>query len=87
MQIDVRRPDEIEATGKVDPRAENIPVEEIEGGSFAFRLNDTNFEKRFGFPKPEDDQTIVFTCRSGQRSARACMHAIEEGYKWYECGR
>jgi rhodanese-related sulfurtransferase len=59
-------------------------VEEIESGmtTAAFKLNDDNFEKRYGFKKPEaESQTIIFTCRSGARSGRACMHASEEGYK------
>ncbi len=78
-QVDVRRPDEIAATGKVAPHALNIPVEEL---SQAFTLNSAAFKSKYGFDKPDPSKvTIVYTCRSGKRSDNACQISAALGYK------
>ena len=46
----------------------------------ALSYDDDVFEDRFGFPKPTPDQTIVFSCKSGFRSAKASTIATAMGY-------
>lgn len=75
--IDVRRPDEIATTGKVDAIAQNVPVEEFDA---ALGLSDDEFSAKYGFSLSKD-KTLVMTCRSGRRSARACGYAGAKGYK------
>ena len=43
-------------------------------------LNDKNFELLFDFPKPRNDQKVVFYCMSDRRSHRAA-HMWEEFFK------
>jgi len=75
--LDVRRPEELQATGTVDELARNVPVEEFEA---ALSLPDAAFSKRYGFPKPTKSQHLVVYCRSGVRSERAGLLAKAAGF-------
>jgi rhodanese-related sulfurtransferase len=57
--IDVREPEEIKAFQMI-PTAKNIPLGLL---SSAMRLDDEEFQQRFGFPKPKYDTKIVCYCR------------------------
>ena len=50
----------------------------VEGGALAQDADD--FEGSFGFEKPRERDTIVFTCASGVRSAVACQAAEQAGF-------
>ncbi|CBY21015.1 unnamed protein product [Oikopleura dioica] len=50
-------------------------------------LNDKNFELLFDFPKPKNDQKVVFYCMSGRRSHRAAnmwetFYKSDNGYNY-----
>uniref|UniRef100_A0A1B6CXZ7 Rhodanese domain-containing protein n=1 Tax=Clastoptera arizonana TaxID=38151 RepID=A0A1B6CXZ7_9HEMI len=75
--IDVRQAREIKETGAL-PGSHNVPIEELE---FALKLDPVEFEDRYNFPKPDYDQEIVFSCRSGRRSLVALENALSVGYK------
>ncbi|CAL1696527.1 unnamed protein product [Somion occarium] len=74
--VDVREPDEV-LQGSI-PSAVNVPLSVL---AESFHLNHTDFEKKFGFAKPRQDQELVFYCRSGKRSTTACDVAKRNGYK------
>jgi rhodanese-related sulfurtransferase len=44
-------------------------------------LSETDFEERFGFPKPAHDAEVVFYCKSGVRSKGAATLAEQAGFK------
>jgi rhodanese-related sulfurtransferase len=71
--IDVREPAELQSTGRI-PTALNIP---ITSSPDAFFLPETEFEDRFGFPRPGPDKEVVFYCKSGVRSRAAARLAAE----------
>lgn len=78
MLLDVRRPDELVATGKVDDAlTRNLPLEEFEA---ALALPADAFAARYRFPKPAKSQHLVVHCRSGVRSERAGQAARAAGY-------
>lgn len=77
--IDVRRPDEVQHTGKVSPSTHTLPVEVIMQLN-VFSLDDDEFEDVCGFNKPQLDETIVFSCAAGIRSVYACQFASQAGY-------
>ena len=54
-----------------------IQVGEI---SIALQLSPVDFEKRFGFPKFEKDDKVIFYCRSGKRSGMAAKVSEQFGY-------
>ncbi len=76
--IDVREPDEV-LQGMI-PSAVNLPLSGLSG---ALYMDGTKFKEKYGFPKPEFDQEVVFYCRSGMRSATASDVARRNGYKKY----
>jgi rhodanese-related sulfurtransferase len=76
--IDVRRVDEIAASGKLSPSVHTLPIELFPRGILQMEPDD--FEEAFGFPKPGLDETIVFTCAAGIRSNYACQYAAQAGY-------
>lgn len=39
-----------------------------------------DFETKYGRKMPEKGDDIVFSCRSGKRSAQACSKAVELGF-------
>ena len=73
----MRRPEEISGTGVVDACAQNVPVEEFEA---ALELSGDDFTAKYGFQLLKE-KTLVFSCRSGRRSGRACGYAAAKGYK------
>jgi len=75
--IDVREPSETAATGTI-PSSHMIPLGEVE--SALRTLTATEFRQRYSFERPEEDDPIVFYCRSGRRSAQACSIAEKIGF-------
>ena len=73
--IDVREKEELQH-GMI-PTAKNIPFTEFEE---AWELDNTSFQKKYGFPKPKKEDNLIFHCRTGGRSAQATAFAISEGY-------
>ena len=72
----------MEATGKLQfgpVTAATVPLPEISNG--AFNLSDDEFQAKFGIPKPRLTDEVIFSCRSGQRSARAALAAEKAGYQ------
>uniref|UniRef100_T1HUD5 Rhodanese domain-containing protein n=3 Tax=Rhodnius prolixus TaxID=13249 RepID=T1HUD5_RHOPR len=64
--IDVREPEEIAETG-VLPDGINVPLGEI---CAALSKAPHDFETKYGRKMPEKGDDIVFSCRSGKRSAQ-----------------
>jgi len=77
--IDVRTLGEIAATGKLSPSARTLPLDVVMERD-AFGLDDDDFFEATGFPKPDPDATLVFTCAAGVRSVYACQFAAKNGY-------
>lgn len=81
--FDVREPHEVAATGPLRHgrvTATNVPLGRVQGGALA--LPEQEFRAQFGVDKPGQDDLVVFSCRSGARSERACQHAIvANGFK------
>ncbi|KAG7096202.1 hypothetical protein E1B28_003653 [Marasmius oreades] len=73
--IDVRGPDEVEQ-GMI-PSATHIPIAHLEE-SLKYSLQD--FQQKYGIPKPEKDQEVVFYCKKGLRSTMASEIAVRAGY-------
>lgn len=89
LLIDVREPSELEA-GKIEG-AVNIPREwfvellfsDVAVGKVecAFRMNDEDFRKTYGVPKPrKSDSHIVFCCFLGVRGMKALKTVKRLGY-------
>eukprot|EP00956_Cyclotella_meneghiniana_P017641 scaffold28929_cov71-Cyclotella_meneghiniana.AAC.19 len=76
--MDVRGHDEIAQTGKLDDVVHTLPLPYIVEG--ALSMDDDDFEEQFGFVKPSLDETLVFTCKAGIRSASAAKLAQMAGY-------
>lgn len=51
--------------------------------STAFELAPDSFLEKYNIPKPNKEQSIVFSCAKGIRSLKACHYAMELGYKKY----
>ena len=75
--IDVRRPEELQQTGKIG-NALNVPLSELEE---ALSLADEHFLHTYRAKKPSKTDNIVFTCLAGVRSRRALLLAQALGYK------
>ncbi|KAL7514921.1 hypothetical protein ACHAXN_013055 [Cyclotella atomus] len=76
--IDVRGHDEVAHTGKLNDVVHTLPLPYIAEG--ALSMDEDDFEEQFGFAKPSLDETIVFTCKAGIRSASAAKLAQMAGY-------
>jgi rhodanese-related sulfurtransferase len=74
--IDVRETSELQSTGKI-PSAQNLPVSTSADGFF---LEAEEFEERFGFTKPGEEDEVVFYCKAGVRSRAAAQIAIQAGF-------
>ncbi|XP_012225090.1 rhodanese domain-containing protein CG4456-like isoform X1 [Linepithema humile] len=75
--VDVREQNEINETGKL-PGSIHIPMGDVE--NIFLNLSEENFEQRYGRRKPTKDSKIIFSCRSGRRSAMV-QEAIQKlGY-------
>lgn len=75
--IDVREHKELQETGVI-PNSVNIPLGEIEQ---AFQLPKDVFQKKYKCVKPDINDILVFTCRSGKRSYIACEKLHSLGFK------
>ena len=73
--IDVRQPEELQH-GMI-PTATNLPLQDFES---AWHLDDAAFQAQYHFPKPKKEDSIIFYCRTGGRSAAATEYAKEKGY-------
>eukprot|EP00058_Branchiostoma_floridae_P015251 XP_002600739.1 hypothetical protein BRAFLDRAFT_83482 [Branchiostoma floridae] len=75
--IDVRRPEELQADGRM-VGSTNIPLDELEA---ALQLPEEEFRDQYGIRKPrKEDTNIVLTCRSGRRTKLALPIAQRLGY-------
>ena len=74
--IDVREPNELQATGKI-PGSQNLPITSAADGFF---LPPDEFEDRFGFEKPGKDDEVIFYCKAGVRSRAAARLASQAGF-------
>lgn len=75
--IDVREPHEIQANGAIET-SHNIPIGQIVK---AFQLNHDDFEEKYGFEKPSENDTVIFYCKAGGRSASAAELVSSLGYR------
>ncbi|KAK7792880.1 hypothetical protein R5R35_000432 [Gryllus longicercus] len=76
--IDVRQPHELQETG-VLPTSINIPLNNLKTALES--LSSEEFQKKYGIPLPDKNAPLVFTCRSGNRSMKALLTALELGFK------
>ena len=74
--IDVREPSELKSSGKI-PGARNLPINSSPDGLF---LSAEDFEDRFGFPKPNPTDELIFYCKAGVRSRSAAGLARMAGW-------
>ncbi|XP_070538147.1 thiosulfate:glutathione sulfurtransferase-like isoform X3 [Ptychodera flava] len=75
--IDVREPDELVEFGKID-KSYNIPLGELKD---ALDMDPEKFQEKYKFEMPGlSDTKMVFSCRRGNRSAKALVAAISLGY-------
>lgn len=74
--VDVREDHEV-AEGMI-PSAKHIRLDDILP---ALQLNEEDFVTKYGYPKFKRDETIIFYCRVGKRSAVAQYIAKKMGYK------
>ena len=89
LVIDVRDAYEIAETGRLSDRFDEMKAHKhctygeitlnqiLEGG---LSLDADEFEDAFEFPKPSLDETVVFSCAAGVRSATAQKVATDAGY-------
>ena len=70
---------EVDRTGKISPNAEILPLLSEIFKNQAFAMDDQKFEKKYEFPKPRPDETLVFYCLVGQRSFLAARFAAQDG--------
>jgi len=78
--LDVRNADEIMmGTGVMSEIVKVFPLPEI-ASMGAFNMNAEAFEAQFKFPKPNVEDTLVFTCKAGLRSQQAAQLAAVAGY-------
>jgi rhodanese-related sulfurtransferase len=54
-----------------------MPIKSSPDGLF---LSETDFEERFGFPKPKVDTPVLFYCRAGVRSKASATLARQAGF-------
>lgn len=78
--VDVRGTEEVASTGKLafaSITAHTVPLPELDG---ALAMPGGDFLDKYGFAKPTKDVDVVFTCRSGRRSASAAVIAEARGW-------
>lgn len=75
--VDVRERDEIKETGKL-PGSVHIPMNDVK--NMFLNLSEENFEQLYGRRKPTKDTKIIFSCRSGRRSAQVQETMKKLGY-------
>lgn len=69
--IDVREPSELLQTGRI-PTAKSVP---ISSAPDAFFMPAEDFETKFGFPRPSEQDEVIFYCKAGVRSRQASLLA------------
>lgn len=74
--VDVREPSELESY-KI-PTSINIPLQSAPG---ALSLPENEFKEVFQFPKPKNDQELIFFCLKGIRAKAAEELARSYGYE------
>ncbi|KIW94804.1 uncharacterized protein Z519_04781 [Cladophialophora bantiana CBS 173.52] len=74
--VDVREPSELKSTGKI-PGSRNLPIKSAADGFF---LGPEEFEERFGWEKPSQDDEVIFYCKAGVRSQAAARLAGQAGF-------
>lgn len=78
--MDVRGADEIMmGTGTMSDAVHILPLPQITSMA-AFDISEASFEAQFGFPKPDAEDALVFTCKAGPRSRQAAQLAAAAGY-------
>ncbi|OQV13182.1 hypothetical protein BV898_12610 [Hypsibius exemplaris] len=75
--VDVREPHEVQADGRI-PMTVNIPLDQVKE---AFSLAPSQLNARYGLDLKSRTDEVVFHCRSGVRSEKACVMARNAGYK------
>eukprot|EP00540_Astrosyne_radiata_P010879 CAMPEP_0116842422 /NCGR_PEP_ID=MMETSP0418-20121206/11507_1 /TAXON_ID=1158023 /ORGANISM="Astrosyne radiata, Strain 13vi08-1A" /LENGTH=219 /DNA_ID=CAMNT_0004473029 /DNA_START=52 /DNA_END=711 /DNA_ORIENTATION=+ len=80
MVIDVRDADEMMMTGLMSQSIYCLPLYWIEQRG-ALEFDNEEFYERFGFDKPNPEETIVFTCAAGVQAEKAARVAARQGYK------
>ncbi|KAL4711678.1 hypothetical protein ACJJTC_003445 [Scirpophaga incertulas] len=75
--IDVRNPDEVNATGKI-PSSINIPLKTVHDALTS--MSQDEFQKHYNRNKPSATDEIIFYCQSGRRSSEALDKALKLGY-------
>ncbi|XP_062540708.1 rhodanese domain-containing protein CG4456-like isoform X3 [Armigeres subalbatus] len=78
LLIDVRGADELAATGQI-PTSINIPLEQI-AKAFSPDTGPEEFQRCYGALKPNPDQYIIMSCRTGRRSQMAIDTITALGY-------
>lgn len=79
--LDVRGADEIMmGTGTMSDAVHVLPLPQITATG-AFDLDKESFAAQFGFPKPNVEDSLVFTCKAGLRSQQAAQLAAMSGYQ------
>ncbi|KRT80471.1 hypothetical protein AMK59_7743, partial [Oryctes borbonicus] len=76
--IDVRQPSELQETGVI-PNSINVPLDILK-----YTLTHQSrqaFLQQYKREKPDCHTTIIFSCRSGKRSAEARSIALNLGYR------
>ena len=74
--VDVREPREVQAYKM--PTAINLP---FQTAPLALSLPDDEFEEQFQFPKPKNNQELIFFCAKGMRARAAEELARSYGFK------
>mmetsp|Transcript_527 Transcript_527/g.794 ORF Transcript_527/g.794 Transcript_527/m.794 type:complete len:214 (+) Transcript_527:47-688(+) len=77
--MDVREYNEVQASGKISPHTETLPLSIISQQQ-VFEMDPEDFESLVGFDKPTPEETLVFTCAAGIRSVQAAQWAAQAGY-------
>ncbi|XP_044268179.1 rhodanese domain-containing protein CG4456-like [Tribolium madens] len=78
LLIDVREPHELQETGVI-PDSINIPLGEV--AKVLTNMSSEQFQKTYNRSKPDSSTPIIFSCRSGKRSALAQEVATKLGFK------
>ncbi|XP_020711617.2 rhodanese domain-containing protein CG4456-like [Athalia rosae] len=75
--VDVREDEEIKETGKL-PGSIHIPMGQVE--DIFKNYSEEAFLRNYQVPKPTKDTKIIFSCRSGKRSAMVQDAILKLGY-------